>query len=81
MYLVVECTTTSAPRASGCCRYGEAKVLSTTRVAPASCAACAIAPMSATASRGLVGVSSQTTLAVRSARARRTAAGSDTGTG
>ena len=29
-YFVVECTTTSAPSASGCCRYGEAKVLSTT---------------------------------------------------
>ena len=38
MYLVVECTTTSAPRASGCCRYGLAKVLSTTSRAPAPCA-------------------------------------------
>ena len=32
-YFVVECMTTSAPSASGCCRYGEAKVLSTTSVA------------------------------------------------
>ena len=30
-YLVVECTTTSAPSASGCCRYGVANVLSTTQ--------------------------------------------------
>jgi hypothetical protein len=36
MYFVVECTTTSAPRASGCWRYGEANVLSTTSTAPAS---------------------------------------------
>ena len=35
-YFVVECTTTSAPSASGCWRYGEAKVLSTTSSAPAS---------------------------------------------
>ena len=34
-YFVVECTTTSAPSASGCCRYGEANVLSTTSSAPA----------------------------------------------
>jgi len=34
--LVVECTTTSAPNARGCCRYGVAKVLSTTNRAPAS---------------------------------------------
>ena len=31
MYLVVECSTTSAPSASGDCRYGEANVLSTTQ--------------------------------------------------
>ena len=37
-YFVVECTTTSAPRVSGCWRYGDAKVLSTTSSAPASCA-------------------------------------------
>jgi hypothetical protein len=42
-YFVVECTTTSAPRVSGCCRYGEAKVLSTTSSAPASCATSASA--------------------------------------
>ena len=35
-YLVVEWTTTSAPRVSGCWRYGDAKVLSTTSSAPAS---------------------------------------------
>ena len=37
----------SAPKASGCCKYGEAKVLSTTNFAPPSCAICAIAAMSA----------------------------------
>ena len=59
-YFVVEWTTTSAPSASGCCRYGEAKVLSTTTSAPAACAASAAARMSTTFSSGLVGVSSQT---------------------
>ena len=41
MYLVVECTTTSAPRAIGCCRYGEANVLSTTSSASSSWASAA----------------------------------------
>ena len=59
-YFVVECTTTSAPRVSGCWRYGEAKVLSTTSSAPASCATAASASMSPMLSSGLVGVSTQT---------------------
>ena len=81
MYFVVECTTTSAPSASGCCRYGDANVLSTTSSAPASCAISASAVMSAIESSGFVGVSTQTTRAGRSCSALRTAAGSDTGTG
>ena len=60
MYLVVECTTTSAPRASGFCRYGEAKVLSTTRRAPASCASVARAAMSVIFIIGFDGVSTHT---------------------
>src|SRR5580692_395715 len=56
MYFVVECTTTSAPSASGCCRYGDANVLSTTSSAPASCAMSARAEIFAIESRGLVGV-------------------------
>ena len=35
---MAECTTTSAPSASGRCRYGVANVLSTTTRAPCSCA-------------------------------------------
>ncbi len=81
MYFVVECTTTSAPRASGCCRYGDANVLSTTSSAPDSRAISASALMSATDSSGLVGVSTQTTRAGLIARALRTASGSDIGTG
>ena len=61
-YFVVECTTTSAPRVSGCWRYGEAKVLSTTSSAPASWATAASASMSPMLSSGLVGVSTQTSL-------------------
>ena len=45
-YFVVECTTTSAPSSSGCCRYGVANVLSTTTRAPRSCASVATAAMS-----------------------------------
>ena len=60
MYFVVECTTMSAPSASGCCRYGLANVLSTTTSAPAACARSATAAMSTILSRGLDGVSSQT---------------------
>jgi hypothetical protein len=67
MYFVVEWRTTSAPRSSGRCRYGEAKVLSTTTIAPTRCAASAAALMSTMFSIGLVGVSSQT-IRVRSSR-------------
>src|SRR5206468_551415 len=47
-YFVVECTTMSAPSSSGRWRYGVAKVLSTTTIAPAACAASAAARMSIT---------------------------------
>ena len=60
MYLVVECTTMSAPSSSGCCRYGLANVLSTTSSPSTACAASAIARMSSTFSSGFVGVSIQT---------------------
>ena len=60
MYLVVECTTTSAPRARGCCSKGERKVLSTTTRAPAAWAAVAMAAISTTRSSGLEGVSTHT---------------------
>ena len=52
----------SAPKASGCCKYGDAKVLSTTSFAPPSCAIRAIAAMSAMPSSGLLGVSHHTTV-------------------
>ena len=57
MYLVVECTTRSAPRVSGCCQPGERKVLSTTVSAPAARPSCAQAAMSVMRSSGLLGVS------------------------
>src|SRR5262249_60457365 len=60
-YVVVECTTMSAPSASGCCRYGEANVLSTTTTAPTECARSATAAMSTIFSSGFVGVSTHTT--------------------
>ena len=63
MYFVVECTTASAPSASGCCRYGEANVLSTASMAPPEWAISASAPMSAIDSSGFVGVSTQISLA------------------
>ena len=72
-YLVVECMTTSAPSASGCCRYGDAKVLSTARMAPASCATSASAAMSAMPSSGLVGVSTHTIFVCPGRIAARTA--------
>ncbi len=79
MYLVVECTTTSAPRASGRWRYGDANVLSTTSRASPSWATCASAAMSAMPSSGFVGVS--TMIARVSGRmAARTAATSASGT-
>ena len=59
-YLVAECTTTSAPRASGCCRAGVAKVLSTTTSAPRSWASAPTASMSTMRSHGLLGVSTHT---------------------
>src|SRR5215469_2628884 len=79
-YFVVECTTTSAPSASGCCRYGEANVLSTTSSAPASWAMSASAAMSAMPSSGLVGVSHHTTRVVGRSAAR-TASRSESATG
>ena len=59
-YLVVEWITRSAPSAMGCCRYGEAKVLSTTSSAPARCARSATAAISVTFSSGFDGVSVHT---------------------
>ncbi len=50
----------SAPSSSGRWRYGVANVLSTTTIAPTSCAASAAARMSTMFSNGFVGVSSQT---------------------
>ncbi len=66
-YFVVEWRTASAPRASGCWRYGVANVLSTTTCAPTACAASDAAAMSTMLSAGFVGVSSQTSF-VRSSR-------------
>jgi hypothetical protein len=80
MYLVVECMTTSAPRPSGLCRYGDAKVLSTTSSAPAECAIWDRPAMSAMFSSGFVGVSIQITL-VLGRTAARTASTSDSSTG
>ena len=59
-YFVVEWRTTSAPSSSGFCRYGVAKVLSTTTIAPAAWAASEIARRSRTFSIGFDGDSSQT---------------------
>ena len=79
MYLVVECSTMSAPSVSGCCRHGEAKVLSTTRQSPRAVGdSWAIAAMSAMDSSGLVGVSTQISL-VSAVMAARTASRSDSG--
>lgn len=80
MYLVVECSTTSAPRVSGCCNAGEAKVLSTRTRAPASLPIAAIPAMSAIDSSGLVGVSTQMSRVVP-VTAARTASRSDRATG
>ena len=60
-YFVAECVTKSAPNPMGCCRYGEANVLSTTSQAPASWVILATASRSTTRRSGLVGVSTQTT--------------------
>ena len=58
MYFVVECTTRSAPSASGCCKKGEAKVLSTASSTPDGRDRASSA-MSQRRRSGLLGVSSQ----------------------
>src|SRR6478609_4499463 len=60
MYLVVECSTTSAPSAKGRCSTGEAKVLSTTTRTERALAIAEMAEMSANLRVGLVGVSNHT---------------------
>ena len=75
MYFVVECTTRSAPSASGLARAGEAKVLSTATTTPRACASSASGAMSAIAVVGLLIVSSQSSR-VRSPIAASTAAAS-----
>ena len=79
MYLVAECTTTSAPNSMGRQIAGEAKVESTTSEAPASCAICASAGRSETVIVGLDSVSVKTTR-VSGRTAARTASGSVTST-
>src|SRR5690606_6094119 len=59
MYLVVECTTMSAPSASGCCNTGDKKVLSTTTSACNFFANWHTARTSVICNSGLDGVSSQ----------------------
>ena len=76
MYFVVECSTMSAPSANGCCRAGEAKVLSTNTFAPAAEPSWAIPAISAMVSSGLVGVSTQISLVLeRDRRAHRVEVG------
>src|SRR5882757_3925684 len=58
-YLVAEWTTISAPRERGCCKAGEANVLSTQRRQWLAFAILAMASMSDTFKVGLVGVSIQ----------------------
>ncbi len=60
MYLVVECSTTSAPRAKGCWSTGEANVLSTTTRTERALAIAEMAAISANLRVGLVGVSNHT---------------------
>ena len=79
--MVVECSTTSAPRVNGVWRYGVANVLSTTSSAPASWATDAIASMSPMLSSGLVGVSTQTSRVSPGRMAARTASRSEAGAG
>ena len=79
MYLVVECSTISAPSGNGCCNAGDAKVLSTNTFVFDGAASCAIAPMSAMESNGLVGVSTQISR-VCGVTAVRTASRSDSAT-
>ena len=59
-YLVAECTTASAPRLIGCCRYGVAKVLSTTTRPPSSWTTAQTCSISMIVSSGFVGVSNHT---------------------
>ena len=67
---MVECTTRSAPRVSGCCQAGERKVLSTTVSAPAARASPAQAAMSVMRSSGLLGVSIHSSAAGLASAAR-----------
>ena len=69
MYLVVECTTRSAPSLSGCCQAGDRKVLSTTTSAPAALPSIATAAISVSRSSGLLGVSTHSIAAGLAARA------------
>ena len=70
---MVECTTTSAPSAIGCCSAGDANVLSTTTSTPASLPSSVSAAMSEIFISGFDGVSTQSTLVVPSSTAARTA--------
>ena len=79
MYLVVECSTMSAPSSSGCCSAGEAKVLSTNTFDVRRRGERGDAAMSAMDSSGLVGVSTQISL-VFGVTAARTASRSDSAT-
>ena len=56
------CTTISAPSVRGCCKAGEAKVLSTQSKQRLALAICAMASISLIFNVGLVGVSSQMSL-------------------
>ena len=69
MYFVVECTTTSAPSASGLASAGDAKVLSTPTRTPLAWASSASAATSAIAVVGLLIVSSQSSFAPPSSAA------------
>ena len=73
MYLVSECTTRSAPCASGRCSTGVANVASTDSSAPASCAIAATASTSVTRVVGLAGVSTCTSRVCGRIAAARTA--------
>lgn len=79
MYLVSECTTTSAPRVSGRCSTGVANVASTDRRAPAACASSATAATSVIRVVGLAGVST-CTRRVSGRIAAATASGSEEST-
>ncbi len=72
---VVECMTMSAPRASGCWRYGEQNVLSTTTIAPTRWASSERSGMSASRMVGFVG-DSRWSIRVSGRMALSTAAGS-----